>query len=62
MRMETVISVCGKCGANISADVPAGSLCPACLLETGLGLFDDEDENTTDQEPMLSRAQWCASD
>ena len=34
--------------------MPQG-VCPACLLETGLGLFDDEDENTTDQEPMLSR-------
>ena len=34
--------------------MPQG-VCPACLLETGFGLFDDEDENGTDQEPMLSR-------
>jgi hypothetical protein len=51
MRMETVINVCGRCGAKIFADVPQG-VCPACLLETGLGLLYDEDENTTDQEPM----------
>ena len=30
-------------------------VCPACLLETGLGLLYDEDENTTDQEPMPRR-------
>ena len=29
--------------------------CPACLLETGLGLFDDEDENGADQEPSLGK-------
>jgi TolB-like protein/Tfp pilus assembly protein PilF len=54
MRMETVSNVCGKCGAKISADAPRG-VCPACLLETGLGLLYDEDENTTDQEPMPRR-------
>ena len=43
--MSRVLSVCEKCGAKISADSPQG-VCPACLLETGLGLFDDEDENT----------------
>src|SRR6266550_1439930 len=52
--MSSLLSVCGKCGAKISADAPQG-VCPACLLETGLGLFDDEDENGADQEPMLSR-------
>jgi serine/threonine protein kinase/Tfp pilus assembly protein PilF len=54
MRMETVSNVCEKCGAKISADAPRG-VCPACLLETGLGLLYDEDENTTDQEPMPRR-------
>ena len=54
MRIETVSNVCGKCGAKISADGPRG-VCPACLLETGLGLLYDEDENTTDQEPMPRR-------
>ena len=38
--MKTVNSVCEKCGAKIPDDAPQG-LCPACLLETGLGLLDD---------------------
>src|SRR5258708_31177802 len=54
MRMETVSNVCGRCGARITAVVAQG-VCPACLLETGLGLLYDEDENTTDQEPMPRR-------
>ena len=52
--MSSVLSVCEKCGAKISADAPQG-VCPACLLETGLGRLYDEDENTTDQEPMPRR-------
>jgi serine/threonine protein kinase/Flp pilus assembly protein TadD len=43
--MIGVTSVCEKCGAKISANVPRG-VCPACLLETGLGLLDEEDEST----------------
>jgi serine/threonine-protein kinase len=43
--MTGVTSVCEKCGAKISADAPRG-VCPACLLETGFGLLDDEDEST----------------
>ena len=54
MRMETVSNVCGKCAAKIPSDARQG-VCPACLLETGLGLLYDEDENTTDQEPMPRR-------
>ena len=50
--MKTANSVCAKCAAKIPSDARQG-FCAACLLETGLGLFDDEDENTTDQEPML---------
>ena len=46
--MIGVTSICEKCGAKISADAPQG-VCPACLLETGLGLLDDEDENTKRQ-------------
>src|SRR5437667_3741110 len=38
--MKTVNSVCEKCRAKIPDDAPQG-LCPACLLETGLGLLDD---------------------
>ncbi|HET6887404.1 MAG TPA: protein kinase [Candidatus Udaeobacter sp.] len=52
--MKTADSVCGKCGAKISPDAPRG-VCPACLLETGFDLLYDEDENTTDQEPMPRR-------
>ena len=39
--MINVTSICEKCGAKISADVPQG-VCPACLLESGLGLLDDD--------------------
>ncbi len=39
--MKTANSVCGKCAATIPADTQHG-LCPACLLQTGLGLLDDE--------------------
>jgi serine/threonine protein kinase/Tfp pilus assembly protein PilF len=42
--MISVTSICEKCGANISGDAPQG-VCPACLLETGLGLLYDEDES-----------------
>ena len=52
--MSSVLSICEKCGAKISADAPQG-VCPACLLETGLCSLYDEDENTTDQEPMPRR-------
>jgi TolB-like protein/predicted Ser/Thr protein kinase len=50
--MVNVTSVCGKCGAKIFGDAQR-EVCPACLLETGLGLFEDEDKNAADQEPML---------
>ena len=43
--MIGVTSICEKCGAKISADAPQG-VCPACLLETGLGPLCDEDEGT----------------
>jgi serine/threonine protein kinase/Tfp pilus assembly protein PilF len=53
--MSSVLSVCEKCGAKISPDAPRG-VCPACLLETGFGLLDDEGESTADQEAMLRRS------
>ena len=52
--MISVTRVCEKCGAKIPSDARQG-FCPACLIETGLGLFEDEDENGADQEPMLRR-------
>jgi TolB-like protein/predicted Ser/Thr protein kinase/Flp pilus assembly protein TadD len=39
--MTTVSNVCGKCGAKIPADARQG-VCPACQLETGLGLLVNE--------------------
>jgi serine/threonine protein kinase/TolB-like protein/Tfp pilus assembly protein PilF len=39
--MKTANNVCGKCGAKIPDDTTR-DVCPACLLETGLGLLPDE--------------------
>src|SRR5882757_9248029 len=50
--MIGVTSVCEKCGAKISADARQG-VCPACLLETGLGLLEDEDESTKHGAPPV---------
>ena len=40
--MKTVTTVCRRCGAKISGD-PTREGCLACLLETGPGLFDDDE-------------------
>src|SRR5262249_8634869 len=39
--MTNMIRVCEKCGAKISSDATR-KVCPACLLQSGLGLLDDE--------------------
>jgi TolB-like protein/Tfp pilus assembly protein PilF len=39
--MKTVTTVCGTCGAKVPDDA-TGQICPACLLEAGLGLLDEE--------------------
>src|SRR6476646_5045412 len=39
--MTTIGSVCEKCGAKIPPDARQG-VCPACQLETGLGLLAEE--------------------
>src|SRR4029450_12537379 len=39
--MRTANNICGRCGAKISDDTTR-EVCPACLLETGLGLLPDE--------------------
>src|SRR5262249_6539284 len=39
--MTNLFRVCKKCGAKISSD-PTQGVCPACLLERGLGLFEEE--------------------
>jgi TolB-like protein/Flp pilus assembly protein TadD len=39
--MKTATTVCGRCGAAVSGNATR-EVCPACLLETGLGLLGDE--------------------
>jgi hypothetical protein len=39
--VKLVSNICERCGAKILDDTTRG-LCPACLLESGLGLLDDE--------------------
>src|SRR5213596_780337 len=39
--MKTASTVCRNCGGKILGDSPKG-LCPACVLETGLGPLTDE--------------------
>ena len=55
--MKKVSSVCGKCGAKIPDDARQG-VCPACLLENGLGLLGDEDEDVSNHArlPRIGRA------
>ena len=55
--MKTASSVCGRCGAKISGDATRG-VCPACLLETGLGLLGDEDQDVISyvRLPRIGRA------
>src|SRR5262245_2846243 len=43
--VNTVTTVCGRCGAKISNDTTR-EVCPACLLETGLGLPDTNYTNS----------------
>jgi serine/threonine protein kinase/tetratricopeptide (TPR) repeat protein len=55
--MKFVSTVCEKCGAKIFADAPH-CFCDACLLESGLGLLDDEDESAADPSP-ISRSGYA---
>jgi serine/threonine protein kinase/Tfp pilus assembly protein PilF len=52
-------SVCGKCGAKILADAPQ-NFCSACLLETGLGLLE-EDESAIGPSPISRRSNGARS-
>jgi serine/threonine protein kinase/tetratricopeptide (TPR) repeat protein len=55
IRMKTATTVCGRCGAKISGGVTREG-CPACLLETGLGLLEDEsDPGRDDGVPTADR-------
>jgi serine/threonine protein kinase/Flp pilus assembly protein TadD len=51
--MISVIRVCNKCGAKIP-DNTTREVCPACLLETGLGLLEDESVAAGDLSAGLS--------
>src|SRR5438552_12880318 len=42
-RMKIASRICENCGEKIFGDAPKG-LCPACVLETGLGPLADENE------------------
>jgi hypothetical protein len=53
--MTAGTKLCAKCGAKISSDAPRG-VCPACLLETGLGLLTNE----IDEARNASRAPRLA--
>src|SRR6266542_274423 len=52
--MKTASRVCQNCGEKIFGDAPKG-LCPACVLETGLGpLVDETEEKETTPLPRDS--------
>src|SRR5438067_4924243 len=53
--MTAGTKLCAKCGAQISCDAPRG-VCPACLLETGLGLLANEidDARNASRAPRLA--------
>src|SRR6266511_5648522 len=54
--MNSVSTVCEKCGTKIFADAPH-RFCEACLLESGLGLLDEDDESAADPSP-ISRSSY----
>jgi serine/threonine-protein kinase len=51
--MSSVLRVCENCGEKIFGDAPKG-LCPACVLETGLGPLGDETEEKETTTPRGS--------
>ena len=53
--MRTATKVCAKCGAKIFSDAPQ-EFCSACLLETGLGLLANDDEDVAAPLPHKRRA------
>src|SRR6266536_3805045 len=61
VSMMTATRLCGKCGAKIFADAPQ-EFCSACLLETGLRLLDNQDEDATNPPrlPRIGRATRSA--
>jgi len=55
--MTSALRLCPQCGAEIPAGARQG-VCPACLLETGLGLVGDEEGDPTSHArlPHIERA------
>ncbi|PYL06932.1 MAG: hypothetical protein DME33_12305 [Verrucomicrobia bacterium] len=53
--------VCARCGAKILGDTPRGS-CPACLVETALGLIEEEVDGAADPTAMLRPATASRSE
>src|SRR5262245_53773677 len=62
----SAIRVCGRCGAKISSK-GTERVCPACLLQTGLDLFDQEtvaggvDPGLDNSVPALERKKTARS-
>jgi len=54
--MKIASRVCENCGDKIFEDAPKG-LCPACLLETGIGLLATEDKDAVDSTPVAREAR-----
>src|SRR5438034_1765032 len=52
--MVSPLKLCPRCGAEIPVDASEGG-CPGCLLETGLGLLANGDENASDGKPAEHR-------
>jgi serine/threonine protein kinase/Tfp pilus assembly protein PilF len=58
--MATATKVCTKCGAKIFADTRR-DVCPACLLETGLGLRADVNGEAINQTPGPCKSRAARS-
>ena len=62
--MKTATTVCGRCGANVVGDATR-EVCPACLLETGLGLLDEESVAGVvdpDRQPSMTHGTFVLRD
>jgi serine/threonine protein kinase/cytochrome c-type biogenesis protein CcmH/NrfG len=60
--MKTATTVCGKCGAKICGDA-GREVCPACLLESGLRLLDEESVAADQENEAANRrmGEWARS-
>ena len=55
IRMEILNNACEKCTGKIPTDARQ-RVCPACLLEAGLGLLENQNEAAVDHEAVLRRS------